>query len=201
MKHNQHLSNYLGLINHSSRSILTATLLIFSVFLLLSLALLRATGKQDFPTDLLLTAQDLPSGFVRKEYVTLDVPNAKSLAIGFVVPDGSQFPPIRVSHQLANCADAQSAQLAYPDWEKEFPVENWKAPDDFQFKPVIFGDTYRFGCLPGHFNGQDLLCCRYIQQHKNMISEILFNLDGRHLKMEDVEKTLANLDARLSRTK
>lgn len=49
-----------------------------SFFVLLLIApLLTAcglVGRQDFPTDLLLTEQDLPSRFVLKEYVTVSVP-------------------------------------------------------------------------------------------------------------------------------
>jgi len=154
----------------------------------------------DFPTDLLLKDSDLPDRFSRKEFVRVnDIPNANVLAIGFVVQDGSQFPGLRVSHKLAVYADEKSAQTAYLDWEKEtFPVDDWKSPDDFHFKPGTSGDLYRFGCMPGYFNGKDFILCRYIQQHKNMLSRILANLDGHVLKLEDVEKTLAELDARLS---
>jgi hypothetical protein len=152
-----------------------------------------------FPTDLLLKQYDLPRGFQRKEFLSVDVPNAEALAIGYVVPDGSKFPGVRVSHRLAMYADEQSAQAAYPGWEKElFPVDEWKTPDDFDFKPTDSDDLYRFACMPGYFDGQDYILCRYVQQHKNMISDVMANLDGQFLKLEDVEKLLASLDARLS---
>ena len=155
--------------------------------------------SEGFPTDLLLKQQDLPSGFQRKEFIPVDVPNADALAIGYVVPDGSKFSGVRVSHRLAMYADEQSAQAAYPDWEKElFPVVEWKNPEDFDFKPTDSDDLYRFACMPGYFEGRDYILCRYVQQHKNMISDVLANLDGRFLNLEDVEELLASLDARLS---
>jgi hypothetical protein len=151
---------------------------------------------------LLLKQQDLPRGFMRKEFVTVDVPNAEALAIGFVVPDGSQFPLVRVFHKLAVYTDEQSAQAAYLDWEKEiFPVDEWETPDNFQFKPAVAEDLHRFGCMPGFFNGKDFIGCSYIQQHNNMISEVLLNLDGKILTLEYAENILANLDARLSQAK
>jgi hypothetical protein len=184
-----------------SRSFFVTALI---VLLFTACSLTEQAGQAGFPTDLLLKQQDLPDGFTRKEYVTVsDIPDAtEALAIGFVVPDGSQFPPIRVSQRLAVYIDETTAQKAYPDWEKGlFPVDDWKTPDDFHFKPADAGDLYRFGCMLGYFNGKDFIGCSYIQQHKNIISEVLANLDGTVLKLEDVEKTLANLDARMSQVK
>ena len=182
---------------------MTKLLRLFFVVLLITLSstacgLPDPSGKPDFPVVGLITAQELPDGFVRREYVTENVPNAEGLAIGFVVPDGSKFPPVRVSHYLSVYADEKSAQAEYPAREKEeFPVDEWKTPDGFHFKPTDSGDLYRFACVPGYFNGTDLLMCRYIQQHDNKISQVLANLDGQHLKMEDMERILKSVDGRL----
>ncbi len=47
-----------------------------------------------------------------------DIPNARALAIGFVVSDGSNFPGMRISHRLAVYPDEQTAQAAYLDFGK-----------------------------------------------------------------------------------
>jgi hypothetical protein len=64
---------------------------LFFVLLLIAslLTACSVAGEQGFPTELLLVERYLPSGFVRREFVSVDVPNAKALAIGYVVPDGS----------------------------------------------------------------------------------------------------------------
>ncbi len=82
-----------------------------------------------------------------------------------------------------------------------FPVDDWQTPVDFDFEPANAGDLYRFGCMPGYFDGKWYTLCNYVQQHNNIVSDILANLDGQFLKLEDVKAVLESLDARMSQVK
>ena len=153
------------------------------------------TVNDDFPSKILMTAQDLPSGWQMTSFNFEEVPNAKSRSVDYHVSFEPNKLYFHVLHQLVVYPNENEAVKAYSEWEsKYFPTNDWRSPFVNDFNPK---GLFRLECLNQNINGQPFIVCRYIQKYKNLISLVLANLDGAYLNLEQLINALKILDIRM----
>ena len=171
-------------------------------FLLISLVLLSACSPSSvntttsFPTYLMMNAQDLPGHWKVNSFTKMDVENAESYNIEFSKPSIGTL-PLLVQHQLSVYQTIDAAKQAYPEWEKQrFPTTDWKTPDGVIFQPKDKNDLFRIACISEKIDGQPMLFCGYLQQHKNLITLVSAQLDDKNLDLQQLISALEISDIR-----
>lgn len=90
--------------------------------------------------------------------------------------------------------DEEKAQLGYSEYEEEwFSVgQEWPGAE---FTPLGTKDNYRYVCL--HIFSE-ILSCRFLQRHNNIVTLILVNFDDQAMTMTQFNEILKVLDKRLN---
>jgi len=144
-----------------------------------------------------MNAQDLPEHWKVNSFTKMDVENAESYNIEFSKPSTGTL-PLLVQHQLSVYQTVDAAKQAYPEWEKQWiPTTDWKSPTGVVFQPKDINDLFRLACYSGKVDGQPILFCSYLQQHKNIITLVLAQVDDKNLDVQQLVNALEILDIRL----
>ncbi len=163
-------------------------------------SMFNGSSSAEFPFDLMMQVDDLPSGWFNNGGSFPDEPGADSRLSAFAKSEDSQFGYRHVIHELSVYSSEELAKKAYPAWETEwFPTNTWKRPAEARFAPKDPNDQVRFACVPVSVNLADVLSCRHLQRHKQIISLILAEIDGKALTLVQLEEALERLDERMQR--
>lgn len=153
-----------------------------------------------FPMDLMLNANDLPSGWTQAKNAFEDIPNSAAFTVYYNVDD-PQKTYMGISHTLAIYKDPSTANSAYPGWVKQWIVsDNWTDATDSWFAPIDKDDKFTLKCRNAHINGKLLRSCTYLQLHSNTVVLVLVNLD-EYINMEQFNQVLKKLDEKLPDSK
>jgi len=161
-------------------------------------SIVPADTSTDFPFQLLMTPEDLPAEWGRAGSEAPEVPGAISRLVGFTGSTDPQQEYLLVKHQLAVYPSEQAGKDAYSMWEQKwFPTITWQRPPEASFEPRDPSDQFRFACINVKINGFPIMTCTYLQQHRNLVSLVLVNVDGKAITLEQFEQALKKLDERL----
>lgn len=159
---------------------------------------LAAEPKSNFPFELLMIPQDLPSGWVSDGYEFPEIISADTRRAFFLGSNDPNKEYILISHTLSVYPTEQAAEKAYPDWEMHwFPTDNWVAPEGSSYVTDKPGDRQRLACIHVSINGNPIMSCRYLKQHSNMISLVLANIDDDAISLLEFENALQKIDGRM----
>jgi hypothetical protein len=127
-----------------------------------------------------------------------DVPDAVIWYSGFGAPDYLQS-SVAIDQQVTEFASVDEARAHYATWEASlFPTETWRVPEGFEFSPGNSGDRFKLACVPTSLSQPSRLACRHLQQHENIVSILMANIDESHLTLAQVNIIINDLDARLA---
>lgn len=104
---------------------------------------------------------------------------------------------IRLTHTISIYPDEEQAKTAYPKWEEEQfkgSRQEWSGAD---FLPSDPTDDYKFECVQLS-SDKSSISCRYLQRHKQLISFVLVNLDGKAMTFAQLNAILKAVDDRLN---
>ena len=173
-------------------------LCLYLLWLAMACTLVPADTSTDFPFNLLMTSEDLPTGWGRAGGEAPEVPGAVSRLVSFAGSTDPRQEYVLVKHQLTVYSSDDGATNAYPEWEGTwFPTQTWQRPAEAAFAPVDSTDQFRFACINVKINDSPVMTCTYLQQHHNLISLVLVNIDGKTITLQQFEQALKRVDERL----
>ena len=174
---------------------------IFTLFILAGCGV-KVSYPSDFPTQVMLSQEDMPDHWYRSGGDDFEVNDAVAAhLIGF------EYKPEKLSRSMSQrliiYKDGNKAEKSYSDLVTDyFPTDDWRMPDIFIFKPKNKNDQFDFRCIESEpkINGISqgkCLGCISLQQHEQYISLIHVNIDGETLTLDQFKDILAKSDEHL----
>ena len=93
--------------------------------------------------------------------------------------------------------DEEQAKSAYPKWEEKWFIGDFKKWPEADFVPSDPNDEYRFECI--QTSDKAPISCNYLQRHKQLISFVLVNFDGKVMTFAQLNGILKAVDERLNK--
>lgn len=138
-----------------------------------------------------LNPRDLPKGWEFFSEGWSSEPGEHYYGTTFGVPNRDI---IGLSQVVEWYPDEDQARLGYSEYEEEwFSVgQEWPGAE---FTPLDTKDNYRYVCLDVF---TEILTCRFLQRHNNIVTLILVNFDDKVMNMTQFNEILKVLDTRLN---
>ncbi|MBI9044075.1 MAG: hypothetical protein JEZ06_06295 [Anaerolineaceae bacterium] len=154
---------------------------------------LLSNMQDEFPYELMIGLDDFSEDFIYGNSGFEELEGAKSFYISYRKKKdevGSLM-----SHQITIYSDIDSAKNNIPVWENRLFTNDWFNSKESKFLPSNPEDYYTIRCLLEKINEEDFLCCRVLQQHKNLVIRIIVNINNKNHSFSEFDEILKKLDA------
>jgi hypothetical protein len=156
-------------------------------------------GATPAGSGIVIRPEDLPRGWVPIGPAPLERVGQDTLIwlAAYASADDPGRSTITIQQQLTIFPTTQSAMDAYDQWFiKWFPTGAWALPPESHFTPRQPSDKYHYACL--FVAGASVTSCGQLQQHANLVSLVIANIDGHSMTLAQFEQVLNNIDARMT---
>lgn len=158
---------------------------------------IASNSPSDFPDTLMLSIDDVPTEWSR-------LGDKFSEVSGDLISHTSAFsldtaPPYwrKISQTITIYPDASAAIKAYGKLAQHYFTQAWIPVAETNFKPLNSEDIVRLEFWDVQIEGKPVRSYRFLQQHENLIIDILTNIDNEYLTFAEFEEILGKLDTKL----
>lgn len=169
-------------------------------FLIVGLSACSILSSKSIPAGVQLDLSDLPKYFYLDGYESRDVSDAlTSRLVSYLASSSQGYDYLFVKQQMTLYESVEDARRGFDEMEdRRFPTEAWISPQEVDFRPASKRDLYRDGCIHSIIDGEEIQSCLFLQQHDELVSLVIVNIDGRYINFEMVNSVLMSVDRRLN---